>query len=169
MYQPFPLSGVLIQQRTNTMDKLELKEIILRHAQEAYRNNLQAQRTSQQNIANDAIEAENDSVELSDESNKLEELEVVEEMADITDAQQGELENLEALIPAVHWEVMNGSVVVTNVRNFFVGASIPSFEVFGVEYVGISSEAPIFQALHGKAAGEVLDFRGTHYEIKEIF
>jgi hypothetical protein len=90
-------------------------------------------------------------------------------MADITDAREGELENLEALIPTVHWEVMNGSVVVTNVRNFFVGASIPSFEVLGVSYVGISPEAPIYQALHTKAVGDVVDFRGTHYEIKEVF
>lgn len=151
------------------MDKLELKEIILRHAREAYRHTMQSQRATQQDIATDAIEAENDAMEMGDESNRLEELDVVEQLANVTDAQQGELENLEELIPAVHWEVMNGSVVVTNVRNFFVGASIPSFEVLGVEYIGISSEAPIYKALHGKAAGDVVDFRGTHYEIKEVF
>lgn len=151
------------------MDKLELKEVIVRHAQEAYRDALQLQRETQQDIAQDAIEAENDSVEMTDESNKLEELDVIEELADITDARQEELENLEKIIPAVHWEVMNGSVVVTNTRNFFVGASIPNFEVIGVDYTGISPKAPIYKALHGKAAGDKVEFRGVKYEIKEVF
>lgn len=151
------------------MDKLELKELIIRHAHEAYRENLQLQRKTQQDIAEDALTAENDSAEMTDESNKLEELEVVEEMADLLDAREGELENLEKIIPAVHWEVMNGSVVVTNSHNFFIGASIPDFHVLGVPYTGISLQAPIYQALHGKAAGDKVEFRGVKYEIKEVF
>lgn len=151
------------------MNKLELKELIIRHAQEAYRTTIQMQRESQQEIAEDAVEAENDSIEMSDESNKLEELDVIEELADITDARQEALDALEKIIPAVHWEVMNGSVVVTNERNFFVGASIPEFDVLGVYYTGISSKAPIYKALQGKAVGDKVEFRGVHYDIKEVF
>lgn len=151
------------------MDKLELKELIIRHAQDAYRENIKMQHDTQEDSAEDAVEAENDSFEMTDESNKLEELDVIEEMADITDARQGELEHLEQIIPAVHWEIMNGSVVVTKERNFFVGASIPHFQVLGVDYTGISPKAPIYKALHGKAAGDKVTFRGIKYDIKEIF
>lgn len=151
------------------MEKLELKEIIIRHARIAYEGTLERQRETQQGIATDAMDAENDAMEMGDDSNKLETLDDVELLAEITDAQQDSLGALEQLIAARHWEVMVGSVIVTDHRNFLVAATVPSFEVFGVEYTGISPEAPIFKALEGKQAGDKVTFRDITYEIKDIF
>lgn len=152
------------------MDKLELKEIILRHARQAYQDDLDRQRTLQEDMTADALDAGGDDThEMGDDSNKLETLDDVELRAEITDSRQEGLDTLEQLIPAMHWEVMLGSVVVTDQKNFLVGASVPNFEVFGVPYVGISTEAPLYEALHGKAAGDTVEFRDIKYEIKDVF
>ncbi len=151
------------------MEKKELKELIIRHALDTFRTMIQKQRRLHQEMAADAFEAENEAFELTDDSNKMEVLEDVEELAKITDSWEDELIMLEKTQADINWEVTYGSVIVTNEGSFFVGASIPEFEVLGVKYTGISAQAPLYKELEGKKAGDVVVFRGVRYAIEDVF
>lgn len=81
-----------------------------------------------------------------------------------------ELELLETIQEGHELEqVAPGAVVVTNQRIFFVSVSIEQVEVNGMDIFGLSTKAPIYQALRGKKAGDQLDFNGIHYEIQEVY
>ncbi len=151
------------------MSKLELKERIIRQAYEAYDETIAMHRATEADMAEDAFDAGNDAGEMADDSNKLETLDDVEQMAEIVDERQDELLDLEKMIPVIHDEVTIGAVVMTDQRNFFIGESIPEFQVEGISYTGISPEAPIFKALQGKKAGDQVEFRGVQYTIQEVF
>lgn len=151
------------------MNKLELKERIIRQAYEAYRETIEMHRATETDMAADAFDAENDTGEMADDSNKLETLDDVQQLAAIVDERQDELLDLEKMIPVIQEEVTIGAVVMTDQRNFFIGESIPEFEVEGVTYTGISPEAPIFKALQGKKAGDQVAFRGVQYAIQAVF
>ncbi|MFN7118773.1 MAG: hypothetical protein ACK4TA_18385 [Saprospiraceae bacterium] len=151
------------------MDQLELKERIIRQAYEAYNATIEMHRATEQDMAADAFNAENDAGEMADDSNKLETLDDVQQMAEIIDEREEVLLDLEKIIPVLHEEVTLGSVIMTDQRNFFVGESVAEFEVEGAQYTGISPEAPIYKALEGKKSGDSVEFRGVKYAIESVF
>lgn len=151
------------------MDKLQLKAQIIKSAYEAYDQTIEMHRKTEQDMADDAIDPQDDNFEMSDDSNKLETLDEVEQLAEIVDERQDELIDLEKMIPTIHDKVTIGSVIMTDKRNFFVGESVPEFKVQGVIYTGISPEAPIFKAFEGKTSGDTVAFRDVQYKIQEIF
>lgn len=151
------------------MNKLELKEQIIHKALETYRKRMQSKRNKQLELLEDTNEFENEDFEMSDEANREETLERVEERAKIMDKMDDKLQHLASAVPSVASQVGVGTVVITNMENFFVGASIPNFEVKGRHYVGISPDAPIYGELRGKEVGDEIQFRDRAYQIKEIF
>jgi len=66
-------------------------------------------------------------------------------------------------------EVLPGAVVVTNQRIFFVSVSIEQMEVNGVNIFGISTKAPIYEALRQKKKGDKFDFNKINYEILDVY
>jgi len=58
--------------------------------------------------------------------------------------------------------------VFTDKVNFVIGLSFKDFEWENKKFVGISTQAPIFDALVGKRAGDKLEFNGINYTIEEI-
>jgi len=69
-----------------------------------------------------------------------------------------------------HEQVMLGSVVKTNVNNFFIAVSlIDKVNVDGTEFIGISMEAPICSVLLGKKPGDKFEFNTLQYEILDVF
>ncbi len=68
-----------------------------------------------------------------------------------------------------HDYVQLGSVVVTDKDIFFVSASIERFDVNSVSMFGLSTKAPLYQAMKGKKKGDSFTYRDMVYTIKEIF
>ncbi len=151
------------------MNKLELKEQIIQKALETYRERMQSKREKQVELLEDTNAFDNEDFEMSDEANREETLERVEERANIMDDMNDKLQHIARATPALASKVGVGTVVITDMENFFVGASIPNFEVRGRHYVGISPDAPIYKELRGKQPGEELNFRDRTYQIREVF
>lgn len=151
------------------MNKLELKEQIIQKALETYRERMQSKRDKQMEILEDTNKFGNEDFEMSDEANREEAMERVEERAKIMDQMDDNLQNIVRAVPTLQSEVGIGTVVITDMQNFFIGANIPNFEVRGTNYTGISPDAPIYQELRGKKPGEELCFRDRDYHIKEVF
>ncbi len=65
-------------------------------------------------------------------------------------------------------EVTEGAAVNMDGRWFVVGVATDAFECAGRTYMGISSEAPIYQAIAGASAGDKVEFRGRTLSINEV-
>jgi hypothetical protein len=66
-------------------------------------------------------------------------------------------------------KVEAGAVVKVNNRYFIIGFHIPKFEFEGQQYMGISTDAPIFQAMQGMPAGESFELNNNKMQIQEIY
>lgn len=65
-------------------------------------------------------------------------------------------------------QVDNGSVVITDAGNFYIGISAGTLEVDGVNYIAISLISPIGQKMKGLAAGEGFSLNGKSYTVKQV-
>lgn len=62
-----------------------------------------------------------------------------------------------------------GAIVETDVRTFFVSASLEEFMVSGRPFFGVSINSPIYQDMKGKRVGDSFTVRGTTYNIRKIY
>lgn len=66
-------------------------------------------------------------------------------------------------------EASFGTVIQTNLHNYFIGVSLGEIQIDGVSYFAISGLSPLFKAMAGKAAGENFEFRDVQYKIHQVF
>ncbi|MCS5491650.1 GreA/GreB family elongation factor [Algoriphagus limi] len=81
-----------------------------------------------------------------------------------------ELQILESIDPEKEFQTVDeGAVVETDQRIFFVSTSIEQVDVNGKCVFGISTKAPIFQAMKGKKKGDSFEGGGIHYFIVDVY
>jgi transcription elongation GreA/GreB family factor len=81
-----------------------------------------------------------------------------------------DLDLLGQIDPAVKQDsVQYGAVVHTDQRNFLIAASLEEFNAGGRTYLGVSTKAPLIQALLGRKVGDRITFNGVTYGIQEVF
>ena len=66
-------------------------------------------------------------------------------------------------------EVEEGAIVRFSDRNFVISVSTARFECDGESFMGISPQAPIYQALQGKQIGETVEYGGRQFDIQAVF
>ncbi|MDO1450540.1 hypothetical protein Q0590_29965 [Rhodocytophaga aerolata] len=152
------------------MDKLGLKKRIL----EESRNNQQLLRDDLRGSGQERVESvnQNDDDDFTDhfESTREEVMEEVNLVAPQADAAQAQLQLLDRMeVEALHEQVKVGSVVLTDQQNFFVSTSLPVFEVEGKQYLGVSTDSPIYHAMKDKKKGDSFTLNDVQYHIKEVF
>lgn len=64
--------------------------------------------------------------------------------------------------------VEEGAAVQVDDRWYVVGVATQAFVCEGLTYMGISTEAPIYQALEGAVAGDAVAFRGRDLRIQAV-
>jgi hypothetical protein len=64
--------------------------------------------------------------------------------------------------------VTEGSLVRISGRYFVIAVSTSKFTCDGHEVMGISSKAPIFEAIEGARAGETVEFNGRKFVVEEV-
>lgn len=64
--------------------------------------------------------------------------------------------------------VQPGAVVSVNGRCMIVAVSKPAFKVGDRDFLGISTQAPIYQNLKGKKAGDSFEFNGNKFTIEAV-
>lgn|SRR5690606_2388953 len=65
-------------------------------------------------------------------------------------------------------EAVLGSIVKTNVMNFYIATSIGKIDLEAETYYAISFNSPIGQLLKNKTVGNVFEFNQKTYKIQEI-
>jgi hypothetical protein len=64
--------------------------------------------------------------------------------------------------------VTEGAVVKVSGRYFVIAVSTSKFSCHGRELMGISTMAPIFEAIEGARAGETVQFKGRALTIEDV-
>ena len=64
--------------------------------------------------------------------------------------------------------VDEGAVVKLSGRYYVIAVSTDKFTCHGREFMGISTMAPIFEAIEGARAGETVQFRGRSLTVEEV-
>ena len=64
--------------------------------------------------------------------------------------------------------VTEGAVVKLSGRYFVIAVSTSKFTCHGLELMGISTMAPIFEAIEGARAGETVQFKGRALTIEDV-
>jgi hypothetical protein len=152
------------------MDKLGLKKRIL----EESRNNQQLLRDDLSQSGQERVESANQN-EDDDFTNRFESTreEVMDEIALVApqaDAAQAQLQLLDRMeAETLHQQVKSGSVVLTDQQNLFVSTSLPVFEVEGKQYLGVSTDSPIYHAMKDKKKGDSFTLNGVQYHIEDVF
>jgi transcription elongation GreA/GreB family factor len=103
------------------------------------------------------------------ESTRGGDLELMNSMSEQLENIKRDVEQLDLIDPAVKLDIVQyGAVVHTDKRNFLIAASLEEFDAGGRHYLGVSTKAPLIQALMGSSVGDAVDFNGTTYTIQEI-
>lgn len=66
-------------------------------------------------------------------------------------------------------EIMLGTVVETDLQDFFISVSLGAIKVNDKTYFAVSAMSPLFKAMAGKGKGETFAMRDKKYKIKDIF
>lgn len=65
-------------------------------------------------------------------------------------------------------KVEEGALVLTNSLNFLIGIASALFEYEGKSYIGLNTDAPIYEVLRGAKTGDKITFNEKEYTITEI-
>ncbi len=152
-------------------DKLELKQEIFDSTRSLIQEKESSFRKEIVRLEQDAMHRESDQLELEQRAQDESETDVSNRLVKQLDFAQKELAVLENLggQKQLMEEVQPGAVVVTNKGAFYVSVATDSFAVNGWKARGLSEDAPIYEAMHGKEEGDTFAFRNVEYVIKEIF
>lgn len=115
-------------------------------------------------ISQDMLDVEQKSL---DEASKEE----VSHLADQLNFALAELDRLERMQVGdrLNDHVSMGAVVKTDKMTFYPSVSLERFEVNGEELFGISDQAPLYQAMKGKKAGDTFGYGENSYKILDVF
>ena len=81
------------------------------------------------------------------------------------EAQEGRITAIEALDVSPADAVRPGAIVGFGGQRFLVGAATPDVEIDGVEYTGLTTDAPIYASIEGLRVGDTFTFGDREQQI----
>ena len=82
---------------------------------------------------------------------------------------ESEMSFLEKEIDLSHETIENGSIIETEKNFYFVGISVPMISADKKQIISFSEDAPIFQNMKGKKAGDAVKIGDNKEVISSIF
>lgn len=130
-----------------------------------------ALRSARDNYLNYVSTARVDRTE-SIENDELAQAEVASDFAealdDTLDNHADKLEKLRTINFGPRSTVDEGAVVKLSGRYFVIAVSTSKFTCNGREFMGISTMAPVFEAIEGARAGDTVQFNGRNLLVEEV-
>ncbi|MGV0754148.1 hypothetical protein [Empedobacter brevis] len=150
------------------MNKKHIRKDVIQHLIQLKQDEINALKESERIYAESADLDEESSLELDDFAQQSQSTDSARNLQIRINQATEDLNNFKVLRPELIDEITEGNVVLTDKVNFVIGLSFKDFEWENKKFVGISTQAPIFEALVGKRAGDKIEFNGIKYTIEEI-
>jgi len=150
------------------MSKKHIRKEVIAHLIELKSQEIKALEDSHQIFADGADLDEESSLELDDFAQQSQSTDSARSLQIRINQAKENLEAFKNVRPELVDEITEGNVVFTDQVNFVIGLAFKDFEWENKKFVGISTQAPIFEALVGKREGDKVEFNGINYTIEEI-
>ncbi|MBW1619483.1 MULTISPECIES: GreA/GreB family elongation factor [Empedobacter] len=150
------------------MNKKHIRKDVIQHLIQLKQDEINALKESERIYTESADLDEESSLELDDFAQQSQSTDSARNLQIRINQATEDLNNFRVLRPELIDEITEGNVVLTDKVNFVIGLSFKDFEWENKKFVGISTQAPIFEALVGKRAGDKIEFNGIKYTIEEI-
>ena len=150
------------------MSKKHIRKEVIAHLIELKSQEIKALEDSHQIFADGADLDEESSLELDDFAQQSQSTDSARSLQIRINQAKENLEAFKNVRPELVDEITEGNVVFTDQVNFVIGLAFNDFEWDNKKFVGISTQAPIFEALVGKREGDKVEFNGIKYTIEEI-
>jgi len=150
------------------MSKKHIRKEVIAHLIELKSQEIKALEESHKIYADGADLDEESSLELDDFAQQSQSTDSARNLEIRINQAKENLEAFKTVRPELVDEITEGNVVFTDKVNFVIGLAFKDFEWENKKFVGISTDAPIFEALVGKREGDKVDFNGINYTIEEI-
>ena len=108
-------------------------------------------------------------IDADDQSHHRASLELVDSLDNNVHEHHKHLEILQKISFGPTSEIKPGAVVRVNDRYLVVAISKLKFEFDGCEFMGISTDAPLYQCLKARKAGDEFVFNDREFKIQEVF
>lgn len=146
------------------MDKQKIKKALIE--QEQKHINLSV--TDYENFLNDSTPKRGEVNDPDDHSHLNQSLDVAKKIDTVIHEHVHHLETIESLDFEQKTSVEPGAIVSVNGRCMIIGISKPQFEIEGRKFIGISTDAPIYDSLKGKKTGDEFIFNQRKFTIEAI-
>lgn len=103
-----------------------------------------------------------------DHSHLNQSLDVAKKIDTVIHEHEHHLETINALSFEQTNVVEPGAIVSVNGRCMIIGVSKPQFEIEGRKFIGVSTSAPIYEALKGKKTGDEFIFNKNKFTIEVV-
>ena len=150
------------------MNKKHIRKDVIQHLIQLKQDEINALKESERIYTESADLDEESSLELDEFAQQSQSTDSARNLQIRINQATEDLNNFRVLRPELIDEITEGNVVLTDKVNFVIGLSFKDFEWENKKFVGISTQAPIFEALVGKRAGDKIEFNGIKYTIEEI-
>ena len=150
------------------MSKKHIRKEVIQHLIQLKQDEINALKESERIYAEGADLDEESSLELDDFAQQSQSTDAARNLQIRINQATDDLAEFKALRPELVDEITEGNVVLTDKLSFVIGLSFKDFEWENKKFVGISTQATIFDALVGKRAGDKVEFNGINYTIEEI-
>lgn len=107
-------------------------------------------------------------VDTDDQSHHRQSLDISDQLDNQTHVHTDHLEAINKISFAPTDVVQPGAVVSVNGRCMIVAVSKPPFKVGERDFIGISTDAPIYGSLEGKKAGDSFEFNSQKFTIEAV-
>lgn len=149
---------------TKEQQRLEIKNHLIQLKEEEINKLIEIEKMYQKSKDLD----EESVIDLDDLSHQNQSSEAAANMAIRIEREKSNLHTFRTTKPENSTEVEIGNIVFTNQVNIIIGLSFKPFEWKDKKFVGISKDAPIFEALIDKKEGDSFEFNGIKYEVTQI-
>lgn len=137
---------------------LALTETELEHANERYVQFLMGARVT-----------DNEPIEVDEQAQAKWQADLAESFEQPVHSAETKLAALKNLDFSPKSTVESGAIVCVDGRHFVIGISTDRFTCEGTELMGMSPDAPFYEAIEGLSSGDAVEFRGREFEIRSIY
>ena len=146
------------------MDKNKLKQALI----DLEEYTIETAHTNHEEFLTGNLLNQGDVIDADDQSHHRANLEVSEGLDQHLHEHEGHLKLIKSISFDTTDTVKVGAVVSINGRCMVVAVSKPKFQFDGRDFLGISTDAPIYSQLKGKKAGDEFTFNGRGFKIESV-
>jgi hypothetical protein len=146
------------------MDKIKLKKALI----ELEKHHIDEAEMKYEKFLTGNLLNKNEVIDDDDQSHHRQSIEISDQLEEQAHLHADHLDTINKISFEPTDMVKPGAVVSVNGRCIVVAVSKPHFKINDRDFIGISTQAPIYKSLEGKKAGDSFEFNNMKFAIEDV-